>query len=193
MRYKPGHREEAKARILDAAGGGFRKHGYGGIGVDGLAQEAGVTSGAFYGHFKSKEAAFQEAIAQGLDKLRASIEKFRAEHGEGWVEAYVDFYLGPRRTCDLNESCTMQSLSSEVGRANEAIRSTYQAEIVKVVSAVAEGFSGGTTAERERRAWAFLLILSGGVTMARAVDDPAVAETIAAAARVAALAAATSG
>ena len=192
MRYKPGHREEAKARILAAAGGGFRKYGYGGIGVDGLAEEAGVTSGAFYGHFKSKEAAFREAIAQGLNQLRASIERFRAEHGEGWVEAYVDFYLGPRRTCDLSESCTLQSLSSEVGRANEAIRSAYQAEIIKVVRAVAKGLSGGTTTERERRAWAFLLILSGGVTMARAVDDPAVGERIAAAARVAALEAAAS-
>ena len=193
MRYKPGHREEAKARILAAAGSGFRKHGYGGIGVDGLAEEAGVTSGAFYGHFASKESAFQEAIAVGLDQLRGSIERFRAQHGEGWVEAYTDFYLGPRRTCDLSDSCTLQSLSSEVGRSSEAIRSTYRAEIVKVVAAVAEGLSSGTLEERERRAWAFLVILSGGVTMARAVDDMAVGEAIAAAARVAALSAAATG
>ena len=190
MRYKPGHREEAKARILAAAGSGFRKHGYGGIGVDGLAQEAGVTSGAFYGHFKSKEAAFQETIALGLDQLRASVEKFRAEHGEGWIEAYTDFYLGPRRTCDLRESCTLQSLSSEVGRSSEAIRSTYRAEITKVVAAVAQGLHSGSAEERERRAWAYLMVLSGGVTMARAVDDPAVGEQIATAARVAALSAA---
>lgn len=47
MRYKPGHREESRAKILDAVGRGFRKHGYGGIGVDGLAKEAGVTSNDF--------------------------------------------------------------------------------------------------------------------------------------------------
>ncbi|WP_282288716.1 TetR family transcriptional regulator [Pseudomonas sp. PS02302] len=65
MRYKPGHREESRAKILDAVGRGFRKHGYGGIGVDGLAKEAGVTSGAVYTHFPSKAAAFKQAGETG--------------------------------------------------------------------------------------------------------------------------------
>ena len=48
MRYGPGLKQEARTKILDAAGRGFRRLGFGGIGVDGLAKEAGVTSGAFY-------------------------------------------------------------------------------------------------------------------------------------------------
>ena len=51
MRYKPTQKQETHNRVIKAAEGSFKKAGYSGIGVDGLARDAGVTSGAFYGHF----------------------------------------------------------------------------------------------------------------------------------------------
>ena len=189
-RYAPGHREEAKARILTAVGRGFRKRGYGGIGVDGLAKEAAVTSGALYGHFASKEAAFKEAVIAGIDELGAGIEALRAEHGAKWLEIFVDFYLGYKRTCDLGESCTLQSLAPEVQRSDRETKAAFEARMSLVAQAVADGLAGKDPAGRLQRAWALLSILSGGVTLARAVEDPATSEAIAAAVRKAALAAA---
>lgn len=55
-------KEETWRLMLEAAGRAFRSPGYDGIGVDGLAKGAGVTSGAFYAHFGSKAAAFDAAI-----------------------------------------------------------------------------------------------------------------------------------
>lgn len=190
MRYKAGHREEARARMIAAAGRGFRRRGFGGIGVDGLAKEADVTSGAFYGHFPSKEAAFKEAIVAGLEELRAGVASFREKHGPNWIEAFVDFYLGDKRTCDLGESCALQSLSPEVGRSDTEIRAAYEAGMLKVVEAVAEGLGGGALADRKKRAWALLSILAGGVTLARAVVDAQVSNGIAVSIRSAALQAA---
>ena len=178
MRYKAGHKEEAHARMVAAAGRGFRRRGFGGIGVDGLAKEADVTSGAFYGHFPSKEAAFKEAVVSGLEELRAGVVSFREKHGPKWVEAFVDFYLGYKRTCDLGESCALQSLSPEVGRSDAEIRTAYEAGMLKVVEAVAEGLVGGPLADRKKRAWALLSILAGGVTLARAVVDAQVSNGI---------------
>ena len=188
-RYAPGHREEAKARILAAVGRGFRKRGYGGIGVDGLAKEAAVTSGALYGHFPSKEAAFKEAVVAGLDELRAGIEAVRAEHGAKWIEIFVDFYLGYKRTCELGDSCTLQSLTPEVQRSDSETKTAYEARMKMVADAVADGLSGADPADRLQRAWALLAILTGGVTLARAVEDQATSDTIAAAVRKTALAA----
>jgi TetR/AcrR family transcriptional regulator, transcriptional repressor for nem operon len=187
-RYAPGHREEAKARILTAVGRGFRKRGYGGIGVDGLAKEAAVTSGALYGHFASKEAAFKEAVIAGIDELGAGIEALRAEHGAKWLEIFVDFYLGYKRTCDLGESCTLQSLAPEVQRSDRETKAAFEARMSLVAQAVADGLPGKDPAGRLQRAWALLSILSGGVTLARAVEDRATSEAIAAAVRKAALA-----
>lgn len=175
MRYKSGHKEETRARMIAAAGRGFRRKGFGGIGVDGLAKEADVTSGAFYGHFPSKDAAFKEAVASGIEELRAGVETFQTTHGDDWAEAFIDFYLGEKRTCELGESCALQNLSPEVARSDSDIRAVYQAGMVKVVEQVAKGLQEGSLAERRKRAWALLSILSGSVTIARAVGDGDVA------------------
>jgi AcrR family transcriptional regulator len=173
--------------MLAAAGRGFRRQGYGGIGVDGLAKEAEVTSGAFYGHFSSKSEAFKAALVAGLEELRIGVETLRAEHGAKWIEVFVDFYLGQKRTCELGSSCALQSLTSEVQRADAAIKTVFETEVEGVVNAVAEGLPGRSRKEKRARAWALLSILSGGVTMARAVADKEVSAAIAAACRVAAL------
>ena len=62
-------KEETRKRILDAASRSFRTYGYTGVGVDGLAKEAAVTSGAFYSHFGSKSAGFDLALEAGLDEV----------------------------------------------------------------------------------------------------------------------------
>jgi len=167
--------------MLAAAGCGFKRKGFGGIGVDGLAKEAEVTSGAFYGHFPSKEAAFKEAVVAGLEELRA-------EHGTDWAEAFIDFYLGQRRVCKLGESCALQSLSPDVQRADGEVKAAYEAKLAEIASAVADGLPGRSKVDRMRRAWALLSLLSGGVTLARSAHDPATSAGIAAALRKTALA-----
>jgi AcrR family transcriptional regulator len=180
MRYGPGHKDEARNKILNAAGRGFRRLGFGGIGVDGLAKDAGVTSGAFYGHFPSKAEAFKAAAVAGLVQLREAIEDLRASEGEGWLWTFADFYLSVRRTCDLADSCALQSLTPEVARADRGTRTAYEAELVRVAEAVAAGLPNGPLAARRQIAWAILALLSGGVSMARAAADPKTGAQIAA-------------
>jgi AcrR family transcriptional regulator len=157
---------------LNAAGRGFRRLGFGGVGVDGLAKEAGVTSGAFYGHFPSKAEAFKAAAVAGLVQLHEAIEDLRAREGEDWLATFVDFYMSVRRTCDLGESCALQSLTPEVARADLATRTAYEAELLRVAEAVAQGLPNGSLAARRKTAWAILALLSGGVSIARSAADP---------------------
>lgn len=188
MRYKPGHKEESRARILAAVGRGFRRHGLGGIGVDGLAKEAGVTSGAFYAHFESKGDAFEAAALAGMGELRAGVEHFQREHGDQWLEAFVDFYLGPKRTCSLDTACALPTLTPEVIRAEPAARDRYALALIRVVEQVAEGLPQSTSAARQTQAWALLAVLSGGVTLSRAMTDESRGAEAATAIRDAALA-----
>jgi len=178
MPPRAAQKEESRARILASAGRGFRAHGYGGLGVDGLAREAGVTSGAFYGHFASKAVAFRDAVAAGMAQLREGIAALRAHDGEGWRQAFVDFYLTERVTCDAAESCALQSLTGEVARAGADARAAYTLELRRVIEAADEG--------SRAQAIALLALLSGGVSMARAVDDPELAREIVRAVRSAA-------
>lgn len=179
-------REGTRAKVLKSAGRVFRSHGFGGSTVDGLTQEAAVTSGAFYAHFRSKADAFREAIAVGMDDLRRYIEHTRQQHGDNWQTQFIDFYLSDRRTCDLANSCTLQSLSSDVARADDDARQTYEANLHAIVEAMTVEFAGSPGARCEQ-AISLLALLVGGVTLARAVRDPAVSDQIATAIRKAAI------
>jgi TetR/AcrR family transcriptional regulator, transcriptional repressor for nem operon len=188
MRYSAEHKQETRARILDAAGQLFRKEGYGGSGIDGLTKAAGVTNGAFYGHFKSKSEAFRAAVLAGLDELRIAVTELKASKGGSWLGAFISFYLGVKRTCDLGQSCALPSLSPDVMRADVDTRAAYEVELRRIIDEVAGGLTEGSPTQRRDEAIALLALLSGGVTMARAVADETLAERIALAVRKQALA-----
>lgn len=177
MRYKPEQKQQTAANILAAAERGFRLGGYGGIGVDGLAQEAGVTSGAFYKHFRSKAAVFEAAINAGMQRYLDNIETA----DEKWLEALADYYLGREHRRNIAEGCVVTGLSSEVARSSEQVRIDYQAGIEKVADKIAGGLTGADEEERRQRAWIILAMLAGGVLLSRAVHDEIVADDIASA------------
>ncbi|OOG81093.1 TetR family transcriptional regulator [Pseudomonas sp. A25(2017)] len=175
-------KQQTRQRILDAAGRGFRKAGFGGIGVDGLAKEAGVTSGAFYAHFDSKAAAFRESVAQGMAELKEGVRHFQGQHGHTWWPEFVCFYLGEKRKCELSESCALQSLASEISRSDPNSRAEFEAELLNVAALIVAGPTSEHAPADIGEAMFALSTLVGAVTLARAVADPAVAEKIAAAA-----------
>lgn len=178
-------RTEQKAmtrqRIVEAAGRGFRRNGFGGIGVDGLAKEAGVTSGAFYVHFPSKSAAFCDVVSHGLADLKAGVLHFQSEHGRDWWPEFVRFYLSTKRTCDLSESCSLQSLSPEVARSDETARAAFESGLCDVAAAILAGPKSPGMPRDQEGACAALASLVGAVTLARAIGSETMAEQMASA------------
>jgi len=172
MRYKPDQKEQTHKRMVAAAGRSFKQGGYSGVGVDGLAKEAGVTSGAFYGHFTSKKAAFKEAIVSGMDELYSAISNLQETYGETWWTEFAKFYTSQKRTCDLAESCALQSLTPEVGRSDEDVRDQFESSLLKIVALA-------NSKKDSDKTWASLAMLIGGVTLARAVKDEDLSNKIA--------------
>ncbi|MGO6722699.1 TetR/AcrR family transcriptional regulator [Rhizobium ruizarguesonis] len=184
MRYSAEHKRETRTRVIAAAGRVFRQEGYGGAGIDALTKAAGVTNGAFYGHFKSKGEAFRTAVLAGLEELRQGIAALKASQPKDWLTTFVGYYLSYKRTCDLGESCALPSLSPDVMRADDETRSAYTAELKRLIEEVAVGLpegeiSGQSKRRREDQAILLLAMLSGGVTLARAASDPALSKRIA--------------
>ena len=178
MRYSAEHKEETRRKILDAAGRRFRAEGYDGLGVDGLAKEAGVTNGAFYGHFASKADAFREVVVAGLDELREGIARFRAKGGTGWTGDLAEFYFSDAKLNQPENTCALPTFAPETARAPEGTREAFQAELIRVKDELAGGLDVAG-AEADNRAWLLLALLAGGVNLARAVPDRDLSETIA--------------
>ncbi len=177
MRYTAEHSEETRQRVLDAAGRQFRLHGFGGIGIDGLTKAAGVTSGAFYGHFRTKADAFRAVAVQGLERLLSGLERFRTQNSSGWLDAFARFYLSSEHRKDVGGGCALPSLTAEVGRAAPAARAEFEAELLRIADAVIAGLPAGDQSNREA-AWPILALLAGGTMLARAVKDEVTAEQI---------------
>ncbi|PCI43662.1 MAG: TetR family transcriptional regulator [Alphaproteobacteria bacterium] len=172
-------KEETRKRMVEAAGKSFRQFGFAGIGVDGIAKAAGVTSGAFYAHLGSKDAAFHMAVAAGLDEVIAAVPEFQKVYGSDWVMAFADYYLGHGHREDLASGCAMTTLTPEVVRAGEDQQASYEAKMTIIAGLVAEGLAGEPEEDRRTRAWGMLSVLIGGLNVARAMNSATVTEEIA--------------
>jgi AcrR family transcriptional regulator len=171
-------KQQSRTRILASAGQGFRVSGYGGLGIDGLAKRAGVTSGAFYGHFKSKADAFRAAVVEGLKDVVRGVASSQESKGSAWKTDFVSFYLNHRRTCDLSETCAVQNLSADVERSDPETRQVYEAGLREIFETMARGMDGDPVSRRAQ-SMALLALMAGGVSLARAVNDPGLSAEIA--------------
>jgi TetR/AcrR family transcriptional repressor of nem operon len=176
---KSSKKQETRKRIINAASQGFRSNGYAGIGVDGIAKEAGVTSGAFYAHLGSKDGAFEAALSVGLDEVIAAIPEFQRQHGKQWVVAFSDYYLGQAHRDNLSSGCAMTTLSPEVVRTKPEFHAIYEEKMIGIVELMAKGLDGVSQEECLSRGWSVLGVLIGGLTMVRAVDSIKTADLVA--------------
>lgn len=190
MRYTTDQKEKTRQKMLKAVGRGFRKHGYAGIGVDGLAKAAGVTSGAFYSHFGSKDGAFEVALIAGLDEVIEGIPKFQNEYGADWVKAFAEYYLGRQHLTNIDCGCAMATLTPEVVRFGTKVHSTFEKKMNNIINLIANGLAGSAEEERRTRAWSMIGVLIGGVNVARAMKSTKVIEEVAEAIKTAAIKAA---
>src|SRR5204862_1136458 len=90
-RYGKAHKQATRQRIIETAGHRLKQDGIDGSGVATLMADAGLTNGAFYAHFASKDDLVATTVADQLRAQRASFSE-RAP-GRAAVEQYVREYL----------------------------------------------------------------------------------------------------
>ena len=92
MVTKVEQRERTRAEIVRLATAQFAEHGYAGVALEQLMAEAGLTRGALYHHFGSKQGLFQAVVEQAQHGVAAAVE--RASTGHATV--VDDFLAGCR-------------------------------------------------------------------------------------------------
>ena len=174
MARLPSKKEETKNKLVASASRNFRRHGYGGIGVDGIASSAEVTSGAFYSHLGSKDGAFKAALEQGLDEVVEAMTQIQNDNGGQWTESFAHYYLGEEHVQNLECGCAMASLTLDVARMNDKNAKAFESRFSKIIEQVMLGLSGNDENDKYRRAWSFLSLLVGGLTFLRALHSKTV-------------------
>ena len=97
-RYSPEHKEATRRRMIETAGRRFKSDGIDGSGIATLVADAGLTNGAFYGHFASKDDLVASVVTQQLDGpgRRRRLPARRPRVGRG-VRPRVPLPRAPRR------------------------------------------------------------------------------------------------
>jgi TetR/AcrR family transcriptional regulator, transcriptional repressor for nem operon len=177
MRYPSDQKARAKQAILQAGAGALRTNGFNGIGVDGLAASAGVTSGAFYSNFSNKEALLEEVIETCLGEPFIDSESGSLAERQGHLKEWLAMYISAYHRANPASGCVMPTLSADVARSNPQIRAAYERKMLELVRKMSNVL-GGARADREKRAWSVVAMMVGAVAISRAMPDGEAADQV---------------
>jgi TetR/AcrR family transcriptional repressor of nem operon len=170
MRYPSDQKAKARDAILQAGAGALRTNGFNGIGVDGLAASAGVTSGAFYSNFPNKAALLEEVIATCVGEPFIDSESGSLAERQDRLREFLAMYISAVHRADPADGCVMPTLSADVARASPRIRATYQRKMLELVHKMSNVLDAAAP-ESETRAWSIIAMMVGAIAIARAMPD----------------------
>lgn len=175
-RYSPDHKQATRRRMIETAGRRFKSDGIDGSGIATLVADAGLTNGAFYGHFASKDDLVASVVAQQLADQVAVVNSLPA--GLASVEAFLREYLSPAHRDDLAGGCPSAALLDEIGRCDESVRDAYTGGANSMIEAIARHLDDGDQQRTNERAIGLFCLLVGSLQAARAVTDPELSDRI---------------
>jgi TetR/AcrR family transcriptional repressor of nem operon len=175
-RYGKEHKEATRRRIVKSAARRLKKDGLDGSGVTTLMADAGLTNGAFYAHFGSKDDLVAATVTDQLQEQQAMLRQL-ADQPDGFLR-FVRAYLSPGHRDDPESGCPSGALLDELARSSPVIRRAYSAGILGVADDMAALMAPGAPALERRKALGCIAILVGSLQLARAIDDPAESESV---------------
>jgi TetR/AcrR family transcriptional regulator, transcriptional repressor for nem operon len=169
VRYTKEHKQETRERIIATAGRRLKRDGIDGSGVATLMKDAGLTNGAFYAHFESKDDLVAAAIADQQHTLHANIVA-QAEPGPAGLEQVVRWYLSAQHRDDP-DGCPNAALLDEIGRSAETTRQAYTDGVLVVIDGLAARMAPEDPLSARVKALSLLGLMAGTLQLARALTD----------------------
>jgi TetR/AcrR family transcriptional repressor of nem operon len=159
-----------RKRIVEVASQAFKTNGIQATGVAEIMQSAGLTHGAFYRHFESKEQLVAEACGAGMDVL---VESARAAaESDAAFRKHVESVLSAEYRDDCLGGCPLTAMGSELVRADPETRKIVSEGYKELISALSKRGPHQGTKTAEADAVFTLCSMVGAITMSRIVDDP---------------------
>lgn len=176
MRYGKEHKRATRQRIVETAGRRFNRDGIDGSGVVTLMADAGLTAGAFYAHFESKDELVAIAVAGQLREQQEGISAAAAD-GAG-IEELVRAYLSPEQRDHRERGCPSAALLDEIGRSTDATKQAYTEGALAVVDDLAASLPPDDPQSLRLKALGLYAGMVGTLQMSRALADRKLADAI---------------
>jgi len=176
MRYDKGHKQATRERILEAAGRRFKQDGIDGAGIAAVMSDAGLTNGAFYAHFASKEDLVANVLA---DQLRVQRQNFDSQPParEG-LEAFIRSYLSPEHRDQRADGCPSAALLDEIARRPAGTKDVFTDELLATADDIAARLEPNDPDAARTDALTLFGLLVGTLQLSRALTDRALSDQL---------------
>ena len=161
MRVTKEKAAENRERILTGAARLFRERGVSAVGMDALAEAAGMTHGSLYSQFDSKEHLATEALGRAFDAGAAKYDEVQT------LSAYVERYLSPRHRDTPGSGCAIAALGCEVPRQGNAMRQTFTEGLRRLMERLTRLLRPKARRKSENEVLAIAATLVGGMILGR--------------------------
>ena len=163
-RYGKEHKQATRRRILESAGRRLKGDGIDGSGIATLMADAGLTNGAFYAHFDSKEHLVATTVA---DQLRHQHETYAAQS----LEEIVRGYLSTQHRDDTEGGCPSAALLDEIARSGDEVKRSYTDGQMAIIDDVAARLAPDDPQSARVRALGVFALMVGTLQVSRALAD----------------------
>ena len=177
MRYEKGHKDTTREQIIDVASKQFRENGVAAVGLAGIMSDAGLTNGAFYTHFESKEDLVQAVLANALNRREAKLQAARRQCRAGSDDPGLSV-IAPSRSRRA-VAARPRRWSPRSRAIPKATRDAFTEKVSDLHPADRRRrFAPARPAERRRNAVAIYGMMVGTLQLARAVNDRELSDEI---------------
>ncbi|NWA28606.1 TetR/AcrR family transcriptional regulator [Pseudomonas gingeri] len=178
MRVSRVEAAQSRERIIESAANQFRQHGFDGIGLAELMKSAGMTHGAFYGHFESKEALMAIAAERAMNNSVDAWQELAKTSEKDAFHTVVSSYLSPAHRDKPGAGCTLAALGAESARHSSPVRVAFTKGVRAAVKLLISLVPGESERAQRERALVTYASMVGALVLARAVDDDELSEEI---------------
>jgi len=180
MPYPRGHRSQVRKNIVESARKLFNRHGFDNVSVQQIMAGAGLTHGGFYSYFKSKSDLYTEVLGCFLTD---------PEWKNCWEGVHVDLsstdvgpqvvraYLSRQHFDDVENSCPMVALPTDVARSGKNVKRAYET-VFKAMVNILERSVAEKNPSRRTKARAIAALCVGGMVAARSLADATLADEL---------------
>ncbi|MFF3850361.1 TetR/AcrR family transcriptional regulator [Streptomyces sp. NPDC002328] len=169
-RYGKEHKQATRQRIIETAGRRFKRDGIDGSGISTLMADAGLTNGAFYAHFASKDDLVATAVADQLRTQYANVIE-QAAPGIAGVEQIVRWYLSPQHRDSPDDGCPSAALLDEIGRCADEAKQAYTDGVLAVIDGIAARLAPADPRSVHTKTLSVYAMMVGTLQLSRALAD----------------------
>lgn len=182
MRVSRVQATENRENVINVASRLFREHGFDGIGLKDLMKGAGLTQGAFYKQFASKEDLAAQASRRAFE---GTVHRWASTMGtdpEDPLGALVRFYLSPEHCAERPEGCPIAALGTDAAKQGSAVKASFE-DGIRAHLDMLRGLIGARDGDApDDAAMAMLSTMVGALILSRVVNDTALSKRFLAAA-----------